>query len=186
MKNNSFAKTLRQSLLWAITVNILFSFQVSAQKKRTPPPTRLYTDPGAPKFTVVEDAKLTHIQLLEKEGNFVAGPKFTQNPVNKKIAGVPSGRIEQFSINSKDGTIYNPGIARKVFGTVDPNNPKTLIVETHEIDYKRTITVYIPANYTAGTEIPLMVTHDGPKKIGKADKGLAIIMDNLIAQKRIP
>jgi hypothetical protein len=35
---------------------------------------------------------------------------------------------------------------------VDPKNPKTLIVETHNIDYKRQITVYIPAQYKAGSE----------------------------------
>jgi hypothetical protein len=43
------------------------------------------------------------------------------------------------------------------FGKVDPKNPKTLIVETHTIDYKRQITVYIPAQYVAGSEAPFMV-----------------------------
>jgi len=56
-----------------------------------------------------------------------------------------------------------PGIARKVFGKVDPKNPKTLIVETHTIDCKRQITVYIPAQYKAGSEAPFMIVHDGPQ-----------------------
>jgi iron(III)-enterobactin esterase len=154
------------------------------KKEKQQPPTRLYNAPGSPDFTVVADAKLTQTQLLDKEGNFVVGPKFTSAPESKKVAGVPEGKLEQFVLDSTEGTIYNPGIARKVFGTVDPNNPKTLIVETHNIDYKRTITVYIPAGYVPGTEMPFMVTHDGPK--GKPDKGLATILDNLIAQKRIP
>lgn len=169
------------------------SFQTMAQenkkkkpvkKKRTPPPTRLYTDSGSPKFTVIEDAKLSKKQLLSMEGDFVAGPKFNPAPENKKTEGVPEGKYQQFILDSKEGTIYNPGIARKVFGTVDPKNPKTLIVETHEIDYKRMITVYVPAQYKPGTEAPFMVVHDGPK--GKPNKGQAIIFDNLIHQKRIP
>ena len=92
--------------------------------------------------------------------------------------------MQQFTIDSKETKIFNPGIARKKFGTVDPKNPKTLIVDTHEIDYKRQITVYIPAQYKPGSEAPFMVVHDGPK--GKPDMTLPRILDNLIAQKRIP
>src|SRR5258708_3030795 len=85
---------------------------------------------------------------------------------------------------SKETKLFNPGIARKVFGKVDPKNPKTLIVETHTIDYKRQITVYIPAQYVAGSEAPFMVCHDGPT--GKPNMQLPQILDNLIAQKRLP
>jgi enterochelin esterase family protein len=67
---------------------------------------------------------------------------------------------------------------------VDPNNPKTLVVETHNIDYKRKITVYIPAQYNAGSESPFQVIHDGPGWRPNAE--LLHIFDNLIAQKRIP
>ena len=59
--------------------------------------------------------------------------------------------MQQFVIDSKETKLFNPGIARKEFGKVDPKNPKTLIVETHTIDYKRTITVYIPAQYKPGS-----------------------------------
>ena len=186
---------MKRLFIYVVLVSVVCSIQVAAQnpnkkkvvkKKRTPPPTRLYTDPGSPKFTVIKDAGLSKKQLLDMEGDFVVGPKYTPAPENKKAKGVPAGTIKQFELDSKDGTIYNPGIARKVFGTVDPNNPKTLIVETHEIDYKRTITVYIPAGYKEGTELPFMVTHDGPKTVGKPNKGLMTIFDNLIHQKRIP
>ncbi|MEI2677155.1 MAG: hypothetical protein V9G29_04445 [Burkholderiaceae bacterium] len=60
-------------------------------------------------------------------------------------------------MESKDCKLFNPGIARDVFGTVDPNNPKTLIVETHPIDYKRTISVYVPSQYVAGSAAPFIV-----------------------------
>ncbi|GIT30244.1 MAG: hypothetical protein Ct9H300mP1_22900 [Planctomycetaceae bacterium] len=59
-----------------------------------------------------------------------------------------------------------------------------MIVDTHEIDYKRQITVYVPAQYKRGSEAPFMVSHDGPK--GKPNMGLPRILDNLIAQERIP
>ena len=176
---------------WLLVLSLLltesvFSQQPPRKKKKTPPPTRLYTDSGAPKFTVVKDAGLTHKKLLDLEGNFVVGPNFTQSPDGKKKPDVPEGKIHQFSMDSKEGTIYNPGIARKVFGKVDPDNPKTLIVDTHEIDYKRTITVYIPHGYKENTETPFMVIHDGPKVIGKPNKGMMYVFDNLIHQKRIP
>src|SRR3974377_2438981 len=92
--------------------------------------------------------------------------------------------MEQFVIDSKERKLLNPGIARNAFGKVDPNNPKTLIVETHSIDYQRQITVYIPAQYMAGREAPFMVCHDGPA--GKPNMQLPRILDNLIAQRRIP
>ncbi|MCM8535467.1 MAG: alpha/beta hydrolase-fold protein [Lentisphaeraceae bacterium] len=156
------------------------------KKKRPQPPTRLYDAPGSPKFTIIDDAKLTQKDLLDREGNFVDGPKYEKAPESIKNKNVPEGKYIQFELDSTKGTIYNPGIARKVFGTVDPNNPKTLIVETHEVDYKRPITVYIPAQYKPGTVSPFMVIHDGPKKMGWTNKNQATIFDNLIAQKRIP
>ncbi|MCH2204998.1 MAG: alpha/beta hydrolase-fold protein [Lentisphaerales bacterium] len=153
--------------------------------KRPIPPTRLYTDPRAPKFEVLKNIGGLK-SILDKNGNYVVGPEYEPAPENVRKDGVPAGKLEQFSLDSREGTIYNPGIARKEFGVVDPNNPNTLIVETHEIDYQRTITVYIPANYKVGTESPFMVMHDGPKVIGKPGKLPAAIFDNLIHEKRIP
>ena len=68
--------------------------------------------------------------------------------------------MEQFVIDSKETKLFNPGIARNEFGKVDPSNPKTLIVETHNIDYKRKITVYIPAQYKAGRAPFQVIYHD--------------------------
>ena len=145
------------------------------------PPVRLFDAPGAPPFTVLETDESPSLDAYD---NFVIGPDYVSAPENQSIAGVPQGKVQQFTIDSRETKIYNPGIAREVFGTVDPNNPKTLIVQTHEIDYERTITVYIPAQHQPGTEAPFMVVHDGPK--GKPNMTLPHILDNLIAQKRIP
>ena len=57
-------------------------------------------------------------------------------------------------------------------------------MDTHEIDYVRQITVYVPAQYRPGTEAPFIVCHDGPK--GKPNLTVPRILDNLIARKRVP
>ena len=142
-------------------------------------PVRKYDDPGAPPFKVLKEGENPP---LDVNGNFVIGPKYTPAPERKKVDGVPEGRVEQFVIDSKETKLFNPGIKRDKFGTVDPKNPKTLIVDTKTFDYKRRVGVYIPAQYKEGTEAPFMVVHDGP---GQAN-GYKTILDNLIAQKRIP
>ncbi len=146
-------------------------------------PVRNYDDPGAPPFKVLKEGENPPLDAYD---NFVVGPKYATAPERKKAEGVPEGKVQQFVIDSKETKLFNPGIARKVFGKVDPNNPKTLIVETHPIDYKRAITVYIPAQYKPGVEAPFMVVHDGPGLSKTPSSGLRTILDNLIAQKRIP
>jgi enterochelin esterase-like enzyme len=147
------------------------------------PPVRKFDDPGAPPFTVL---KTGENPPLDAYGNFVIGPEYVPAPEGKVVEGVPRGKVQQFVIDSKETKLLNPGIARKEFGKVDPSNPKTLIVQTHNIDYKRAITVYIPAQHKAGTEAPFMVVHDGPGPGKDPNFGMKTILDNLIAQKRIP
>jgi enterochelin esterase family protein len=151
---------------------------------RRAPPTRPFDAPGAPTFTRL-DGKPGVNPPADVDGDFLIGPRYLPAPERQVVVGVPQGKVHQFTLDSTEGKLFNPGIARKVFGTVDPKNPKTLIVETHPIDYTRTITVYIPAQYRAGTEAPFIVTHDGPK-LGRPDMNLAHILDNMIAQRRVP
>src|SRR3954469_19356620 len=146
-------------------------------------PVRNHDDKGAPPFKVLKEGENPPLDAYD---NFVIGPKYVAAPERKAVDGVPRGKVRQFVIDSKETKLLNPGIARKQFGKVDPSNPKTLIVETHPIDYKRAITVYTPAQYKAGTEAPFMVVHDGPGPSKNPSSGLATILDNLIGQKRIP
>lgn len=143
------------------------------------PPTRNYDDKGAPPFKVLKEGENPPLDAYD---NFVIGPKYTPAPERAKVAGVPEGKVEQFEIDSKETKLFNPGIKREKFGTVDPNNPKTLIVETKPFDYKRKVGVFVPAQYQPGTEAPFMVVHDGP---GQAT-GYKVVLENLIHQKRIP
>jgi enterochelin esterase-like enzyme len=147
------------------------------------PPTRAFDAAGAPEFERL-DGKTGVNPPLNSDGNFLIGPVYESAPERDLVAGVPQGRVEQFTMDSRNGKLFNPGIARKVFGRVDPGNPKTLLVDTHEIDYQRQITVYVPSQYVAGSVAPFMVCHDGPK--GKAKMLIPRILDNLIDQKRIP
>lgn len=164
-----------------LLAGVALVFAIGLQSALAAPPVRVFDAPGAPAFKVLQKGK--HPSPSEN-GNFVIGPDYVAAPENKVAEGVPQGKVMQFTIDSKETKLLNPGIARKVFGKVDPKNPKTLIVETHTIDYKRKITVYIPAQYEAGTASPFMVCHDGPK--GKPNMGLPRILDNLIAQNRVP
>jgi enterochelin esterase-like enzyme len=176
---------------------------------RKPAPTRLPTEPGTPalipagpnaealaraaqkKVVSVNDAATNPTEALrganpppKVDGNFLIGPAYAQAPELSVTPGVPEGRVQQFNMDSTDSKFY-PGIARNASGTVDPNNPKTLIVETHPAPYTRTITVYIPSQYVSGTTAPFIVTHDGPR-MGNPDLSLPHILDNMIAQHRLP
>lgn len=143
------------------------------------PPVRKFDDKGAPPFKVLKEGENPP---LAEHDNFVIGPKYPPAPERKKVPGVPEGKVTLFEFDSKETRLFNPGIARKEFGKVDPANPKTLVVQTHTIEYKRRIGVYVPAGYREGIEAPFMVVHDGP---GQAN-AFRTILDNLIAQKRIP
>ncbi|MEO7414791.1 MAG: alpha/beta hydrolase-fold protein [Opitutaceae bacterium] len=168
-----------------------------AAPPRPPAPVRLFDAPGSPKFIRLEGPGAR--PPIDAVGNYVVGPEYTPAPETKAVEGVPQGKVQQFVMESKDSKFYRQGLSRTqidpatgaerdVFGTVDPTNPKTLIIKTHLVDFKRTITVYIPAQYVPGTPAPFIVTHDGP---GEAREGaprqeLARVLDNLIAQKRVP
>src|SRR6266542_1544823 len=103
------------------------------QLVRPTPPTRLPNGPGAPIFTVV-GAKPNDFGFhaaaglnppVDADGNFLIGPDYVPAPELNVVAGVPQGKVQQFSMDSAESKFY-PGIARDVFGTVDPKNPKTL------------------------------------------------------------
>lgn len=85
-------------------------------------------------------------------------------------------------MSSVDSTIY-PGIAREpgTFGTPDPADPAKLVVTTsHPAPYTRHVAVYVPQQYVPGTVAPFIVGADGP------DRLLFTVLDNLIAQHRVP
>jgi enterochelin esterase family protein len=164
----------------------------AAQNTRPTPPTRAANEPGAPKWTAV-GAPQGSTELrgaagksapADRNGDFLIGPDYLPAPELMVAQGVPEGTVRQFAMDSKDSRFYH-GVARDTIGTVDPNNPKTLKVETHAKEWQRAVTVYIPAQYKSGSQAPFIVVHDGPA-LGDPDMSLPHVLDNLIGQHRVP
>ena len=64
----------------------------------------------------------------------MVGPEVRACAERKRVSdGVPVGKVEQFVIDSKETKLFKPGIARNEFGKVDANNPKTVVVEAHNM-----------------------------------------------------
>jgi enterochelin esterase family protein len=145
------------------------------------PPTRPANGPGAPRWTVMGTGMNAP---ANRNGDFEIGPDYRAPPEAGAVEGRPQGTVQQFVMDSKDGKRY-PGIARDIFGVVDPSNPRTLIVKTHAEPWRRAITVYIPAQYRRGTRAPFMVVNDGPG-LGRPDMLLPHVLDNLIDERRVP
>src|SRR5207253_54121 len=81
---------------------------------------------------------------------------------------------------SEDSKFY-PGITRvPPGGPADFRAANPAEMRVYPKSYTRTVTVYIPAQYVAGTAAPVIVTADGP------DANLPLVLDNLIAQRRVP
>ena len=151
----------------------------TAPPTRPVPPTRDPSTPGYVAATALSDGTLPP---AGQDGNFVLGPTHTPAPATLSRPEVPHGAVTEFVLNSADSKFY-PGIVREpgTFGTPDPNDPAKLILTTsHPAPYTRRVTVYVPAQYVAGTAAPFIVGADGP------DPLLFSTLDNLIAEHRVP
>ena len=146
---------------------------------RPTPPTR---DPHAPGYVTATDLPDGANAPAKTDGNFILGP--THNPAPEMTAqeGVPRGAVFTFTMESADSKTY-PGIAREAgtFGTADAADPAKMVVTTsHPAPYTRHVAVYVPKQYVPGTAAPFIVGADGP------DRPLFTVLDNLIAQHRVP
>ena len=146
---------------------------------RPVPPTR---DPNTAGFVAAKELPDGAVPPVDAEGNFIIGPTHNPAPESTAQEGVPQGTIYNLTMSSADSRIY-PGIAREpgTFGTPDPMDPAKLVVTTsHPAPYTRRVAVYVPKQYVPGTAAPFIVGADGP------DQLLFTVLDNLIAQKRVP
>ena len=85
------------------------------------PPVRKFDAPGSPAFKQLKPGVNPPVGV---DGNFVIGPKYSPAPERKAVKGVPQGKVQQFTMDSKDGKLLNPGIARKVLGRWIPRTPR--------------------------------------------------------------
>lgn len=93
-------------------------------------------------------------------GDYSQGPAYPTAPELAKRVGVPEGKVVEFVINSAGSKFY-PGVN----GAFD-----------------RHVCVYVPAGYTAGTELPVIVSADA---YGMR-YNLPTILDNMIYDQRLP
>jgi len=116
------------------------------------------------------------------DGNFILGPTHPAAAETSVQQGVAQGTVYEFKMSSADSKLY-PGIARDAgtFGTPDPADPAKLVVTTsHAAPYMRSVAVYVPKQYVAGTAAPFIVGADG------VDRSLFTTLDNLIAEHKVP
>jgi iron(III)-enterobactin esterase len=178
----------KEFLSLAVLLSLIASAQAAAPAAN-PPPVR---DPNTPGFVTAKAVTPTNEEVgrfiatlnapVNVGGNFIIGPNYFVSPEFLVQAGVPQGTVYNFTMSSADSKIY-PGIARDAgtFGTVDPNNPYTLLVPTsHPASYTRQVGVFVPQQYVPGTAAPFIVGADG------VDKGLFNVLNNLIAEHKVP
>ena len=96
----------------------------------------------------------------EGDGLFTLSAPYHDAPEFKRAAGIPTGKTFKFTFKASDSAIY----------------PKAV---------DRVISVYVPAQYKAGTPAAVMVFQDGTDFFG-FDSSIPPVLDNLIAKGSIP
>jgi enterochelin esterase-like enzyme len=155
---------------------------VLAQSAPTPPaqtpPAQTPAAPAAPTagrgnrppLTEADAAEIAKVETYPAwtpkagDGNYFIGPDYAPAPELTPKDGVPKGRVETFTMNAADSKFYPDTGLRGATPT-------------------RTVTVYIPSQYVAGTAAPLIVSCDA---YGARNNQLPTILDNMIAEKRLP
>jgi enterochelin esterase-like enzyme len=116
---------------------------------------------------LAEMAKLSSLPALAPgagEGDYQLKPPFARAPEQTPRPDVPKGKVVKFTLQMADSKFYpNTGLR----------------------DWKptRVVTVYIPSQYVPGTPAPLLLTQDA---MGAGNNQLATILDNMIADHRLP
>jgi len=107
---------------------------------------------------------------------------------------VPTGKVYSFTMSSNDSTVFNPGMIRddpdgclnaSVFtAQTAPGDKSNLLVPTaHAGIWMRSVDVYVPSGYVAGSEAPSIVLGDSGYP---NEKQFFTILDNLIQKHRVP
>jgi enterochelin esterase family protein len=103
------------------------------------------------------------------DGEFTIKPPFANAPELIVNNGIPHGTIHRFTMKSADSRFYK-GASGAQPGVVVP--------------FERPVAVYVPAQYVPGTAAPFIVVQDGYNP--KYHLTVPTVLDNLIAQKRVP
>ena len=179
-------RTLGLALVIGCLAQLALFLHARGAEPRPPPPTRRPDASGTPPLIPVGE-KPGALQgspganpPADVDGDFLIGPDYVPAPELTAVAGVPKGTVSRFTMNSADSRIY-PGITKVPPGGPGGYVPPDLThVPIYPKPYTRSITVYVPAQYVPGTPAPVLVVQDGP------DNSLPGLLDNLIAQHRLP
>lgn len=124
---------------------------------------------GAP-LTEADSAEIAKLDAFPAwtaaagDGNYFIGPEYAPAPEQVAKDGVPKGRVVTFTMSPADSKFY----------------PDTGLRGTSQT---RQVTVYVPSQYAAGTAAPFIVSCDA---YGARNNQLPNILDNMIAEKRLP
>ena len=133
-----------------------------------PNPGRGRGGPPATPEELAQIAKLKELPLLTRsagQGDFKITPPYDPAPEETPRPDVAKGRIERFTLVAAESKFY-PGTGMR---GATPT---------------REVVVYIPARYVAGTPLPFIVTADAYGV--RNDQQLPVILDNMIADRRLP
>jgi len=97
------------------------------------------------------------------DGDYSAGPPYIPAPEQTVRAGVPQGKVIEFSMNSSESKFY-PG--------------------RNGAPFQRQVSVYVPSQFMAGTPAALIVSCDSYGV--SRGRQLPAILDNEIAEHRLP
>ena len=167
------------SLSIIVALGLLANASAALAADPAPYPTR---DANTPGYVTAKVIPAPGNPPADADGNFIIGPDYVSAPEYNLNNNAPQGAAYVFTMGSADSKFY-PGIAREIntFGTPDPADPAKLIVTTsHPAPYMRRVGVFVPKQYVPGTAAPFIVGMDG------IDTGLFVVMNNLIAEKKIP
>jgi hypothetical protein len=168
-----------------------FYIDISGLDFKTLPPTRDPKNPNYPTAAELPDGTLPPIKA---EGNFIIGPTHSPAPELTAQDGAPTGKIYFFTMSSNDSTVFNPGLIRddpdsclnaSVYaGQTAPGDKSNLLVPTaHAGIWTRSVDVYVPPGYVAGSQAPFIVVGDSGYPVGKQ---FFTLLDNLINAHRVP
>ena len=120
-------------------------------------------------------------------GDFTIGPDYAPALETLVQPGAPAGVVHAFTLESRDSALY-PGIRRvdnEITRRRDPFGNRIAAAEHDQsvpAPYTRTVWVYVPAQYVAGTPAPFIVAQDGYLYLNRLPR----VLDSLIAAGRVP
>jgi len=126
---------------------------------------------GLPIRLVLADETYTENPGKEGNGNVVIGPDYKIDP-DLTDRGNSKGKYFEFSMRLADSKIF-------------PGNDATLDLRK-AVREQRKIFVYVPAAYIDGTKAPILVTLDGPSRLGLVRNALDNLTISTDPSRKLP